>query len=174
MTISNRTDRAVELKGAAVKFPFNDNYTLSAEECVRRRCNAHLWPHGSAAWAYLLRMGGEAPHLGWMLTKGEVDGYEVSKRDKVRGPDASNFRGVFAFRIPDRTLAPGEAWTLEWRLFAHGGWDDFKTQLVKRGGLWVEADKYVAQVGDEVNIYLTQSRRDAEFRQDRQDLRYLM
>ena len=151
VTISNRSDQAVDLAGAKIKFPFNDNYT-TAEECVTRRCNAHLWPFGSAAWACLIRMGGEAPHLGWMLTKGEVDGYAVSKRDKVAGHDASNFRGVFAFLMPDKTLSPGETYTLEWRLFSHDGWEDFKAQLVKRGGLWVEADKYVAQVGEEIAV----------------------
>lgn len=151
LTIKNTANEPVSLKGASVNFPFNDNYT-TAEECVVRRCNAHLWPFGSAAWACLIRMGGKAPHLGWMLTKGEVNGYAVSKRDQVKGHDASNFRGVFSFLLPDRTLAPGEEYALEWRLFSHEGWDDFKAQLVKRGGLWVEADRYVAQVGETVSI----------------------
>ena len=151
LTIKNTSSSPVSLNGVGVNLPFNDNYT-TAEECVTRRCNAHLWPFGSAAWACLIRMGGEPPHLGWMLTKGEVDGYAVSKRDQVAGHDASNFRGVFSFLLLDKTLAPGETYTLEWRLFAHDGWEDFKAQLVKRGGLWVEADKYVAQVGDTVSI----------------------
>lgn len=151
LTIRNTSGEAVELKGASVNFPFNDNY-VDADECVVRRCNAHLWPFGSAAWSCCIRMGGLAPHPGWMLTRGEVDGYSVSERDKVNGHDTSNFRGVFAFLLPATVVPGGGEHVLEWRLFAHGGWDDFKRQLVKRGGIWVEASSYVAQVGQSVDV----------------------
>ena len=149
VTLRNPRSEAAVLEGVSVNFPFNDNYPES-HECVKRRCNAHLWPHGSAAWACAMRMGGEAPHLGWMLTKGEVDGYTISNRGRKNG--SSNFRGVIAFRLPKVELAPGGEYTLEWRLFAHDGWDDFKAKLDERGGLWVEADRYVGAVGDEIAV----------------------
>jgi len=149
VTLRNPRSEAAALEGVSVNFPFNDNYPES-HECVKRRCNAHLWPHGSAAWACAMRMGGEAPHLGWMLTKGEVDGYTISNRGRKNG--SSNFRGVIAFRLPKVELAPGGEYTLEWRLFAHDGWDDFKAKLDERGGLWVEADRYVGAVGDEIAV----------------------
>ena len=126
LVITNISDGPVNLWGATVSLPFNDNYP-DAKECVKRRCNAHLWPFGSAAWVCCMRMGGEAPHLGWMLTKGVFDGYEVDLRGRDFG--SSNFRGVFSFRIPETALAAGEALTLEWRLFSHTGWDDFFAQL---------------------------------------------
>lgn len=142
LTISNLAGAPVVLEGASICFPFNDNYP-DAKECVERRCNAHLWPFGSAAWACCMRMGGEGPHLGWMLTKGEVDGYEVNFRGRDRG--SSNFRGVFSFRIPATTLAAGESLTLEWRLFSHAGWDDFFAQLEKRGSFVPHRDSYVIE-----------------------------
>ena len=149
VTIRNTRDEPLSLKGARINFPFNDNYP-GAEECVTRRCHAHLWPFGSGAWVCALRMGGEGPHLGWMLTKGEVDGYAVSKRGSDKG--GSNFRGVISFLLPARELAPGEEYTLEWRLFSHRGKDDFVEQLTKRGGLFVWADSLVGEVGDVATI----------------------
>lgn len=149
LTISNTLDHTVRLCGAKVNFPFNDNYPESAE-CVARRCNAHLWPVGSGAWVCALRMGGEGPHLGWMLTKGEVDGYAISKRGREYG--SSNFRGVIAFRLPEIVLDAGNVYTLEWRLFAHAGKDDFGAQLARRGGLFVFADRLVGEVGQTATI----------------------
>ena len=142
LVITNISDGPVNLWGATVSLPFNDNYP-DAKECVKRRCNAHLWPFGSAAWVCCMRMGGEAPHLGWMLTKGVFDGYEVDLRGRDFG--SSNFRGVFSFRIPETALAAGEALTLEWRLFSHTGWDDFFAQLAKRGSFAPRRDSYVIE-----------------------------
>lgn len=142
ITFSNALDRVVSLKGVKICFPFNDNYPDS-KECVTRRCHAHLWPFGSAAWVCCLRMGMESPHLGWMLTKGELNGYEVAKRGRDCG--SSNFRGVFWFRLADRTLQPGQTYELEWRLFTHEGRDDFVRQLEKRGSFIPKREHYVVE-----------------------------
>lgn len=145
LTIKNISDAPVELNGASVCFPFNDNYPDS-KECVRRRCNAHLWPFGSAAWVCCMRMGGEGPHLGWMLTKGELDGYEVALRGREFG--SSNFRGVFLFVIAKTKLAAGDSLTLEWRLFSHSGWNDFFAQLERRGSFAPSRSSYVTEDAD--------------------------
>ena len=142
VTIKNVSDAPVDLNGVAVNLPFNDNYPDS-RECVFRRCNAHLWPFGSAAWACCMRMGGEGPHLGWMLAKGEVDGYEISRRGVKFG--SSNFRGAIAFLLPKCVLAPGEEYVLEWRLFTHVGWDDFFAKLEQRGSFAPRRAHYVIQ-----------------------------
>lgn len=149
LTLRNTLAAPVSLEGARIRFPFNDNYP-DAKECVERRCHAHVWPFGSGAWVCALRIGGEGPHLGWMLTKGELDGYAISKRGSDKG--GSNFRGVFSFLLPKRTLGPGESLTLEWRLFSHGGKEDFIKQLTKRGGLFVWADRLVGEVGESAVI----------------------
>lgn len=148
--IRNVSSASVDLSGGVVNFPFNDNYTASGE-CVRRRCNAHIWPFGSGAWACCLRMGGAGPHLGWMLTRGEVDGYTIDGRGEKTG--RSNFRGVIAFRLPAKTLAPGESYTLEWRLFSHDGKEDFVRELVKRCGAFFTAEKYVGETGEKIKIF---------------------
>lgn len=142
LCVENVSGAEVALENALVSFPFNDNYPDS-KECVSRRCNAHLWPFGSAAWVCCLRMGGEGPHLGWMLAKGEIDGYEVARRGRDCG--SSNFRGVFMFRIPTRILAPGEEHILEWRLFSHNGWDDFFAKLEARGSFSPSRAHYVIE-----------------------------
>ncbi len=150
--ITNTGDKAAQLEGASINFPFNDNYTTS-HECVVRRCNAHLWPFGSGAWVCCIRMGGAAPHLGWMLTRGEVDGYTISERGDET--DRSNFRGVIAFRLPSLSLAPGEEYSLEWRLFSHNGGEDFIRALTSRGGVYFSAAKFVGEMGEKIDIFAT-------------------
>ena len=144
-TFTNRGEKPAELKNVRVKIPFNDNYP-AAKTCLTRRCNAHFWPGGEDGWVVATRMGGEAPHLALMMTKGSFDGYAVDKRGREFG--SSNFRGVFSLVTNDRTLAPSESYVLEWRLFVHDGWDDFKAKFIARGGKWHEDDRYVLEVGE--------------------------
>ena len=42
----------------------------------------HIWEGENAAYVNALRMGGHAPHLGLVLTKGAVKGYEIWERGR--------------------------------------------------------------------------------------------
>ena len=110
-----------------IAIPFNDNYP-GAEECVTKRCHAHIWPGGTNGWVCAIRMGGKVPHLGLMITKGSFDGYAITKRGSKFG--GSNFRGVIILLTKSNEL--------EWRIFSHTGWDDFKSKLIQKGGTWVD------------------------------------
>ena len=95
-------------------------------------------------------MNGRGPHLGLMLTEGEIGDYEVLERGPQTGH--SNFRGVLALCLPDTTLLPGQSLRISWRVFVHQGKDDFEAQLLRRGGVMVGADKYVCPVGDTIRV----------------------
>ena len=150
-TFTNSSTEKVTLKNVGIYTPFNDNYP-NAKTCMTSRCNAHIWPGGRAAWVNALRMSGKGPHLGLMVTEGEITDYDVWERGSDKG--MSNFRGVLALCPPDMTLAPGKSYRLTWRLFAHNG-DDFEKQLLRRGGTVVTSDKYVYALGETARVSFT-------------------
>jgi hypothetical protein len=151
-TWTNTGRRTVRLTDAGIYLPLNDNYP-DAETCMESRCNVHVWAGGAAAYINALRMSGTGPHLGLVVTAGEVTDYEIFERGSQKG--SSNFRGVFALNVPDSQLKPGQSYRLAWRVFAHEG-HDFESQLLLRGGVVVSSDKYVYAVGEtaEVNFRL--------------------
>ena len=134
-TFTNTTDAPRTLGKFEIMLPFNDNYP-SSQECVYRRCNAHIWTGGDVAWVSGIRMGGEAPHLGWVLTEGCLSGYEIHGRDDPKAK--SNARGVIGLTGEGGEVAPGSSWTVKGRFFVHDGWDGFKAKLLDLGGVWVE------------------------------------
>jgi len=72
-----------------------------------------------------LRMGGEAPHLGLVLTEGSLCGYSV-ERNQIEERCGSNDRGDFILHpSPVNMLAPGESFSVAWTLFWHDGVEDF-------------------------------------------------
>ena len=75
-TFTNSSTEKVTLKNVGIYTPFNDNYP-NAKTCMTSRCNAHIWPGGRAAWVNALRMSGKGPHLGLMVTEGEITDYDV-------------------------------------------------------------------------------------------------
>lgn len=87
-----------------------------------------------------LRMGGEAPHLGIVLTEGSLSDYSVDRDVKKR----SNDRGCFMLHPSPMEFAPGEEKRICWTIFPHEGKEDFfkcvekLTRFVK-----VDADRYV-------------------------------
>lgn len=147
----------LRMDAVSLNTPFNDNYP-DAQTCVRSRCNAHIWAGDEASYVCAMRMGGTYPHLGLALTEGSVEGYEVWERGRERAN--SNFRGVLALRTPALTLAPGEAYRLAWRVFAHNGWNDFEEKLVARGGVVASADRYVVALGERVHVRVTDAAGD--------------
>ena len=147
-TFTNVSKRRVTLRNIGIYTPLNDNYP-DAQTCMRGRCNVHIWAGGKAAYVNSMRMSGVGPHLGLMVTEGEISDYEVWERGQKKG--MSNFRGVLALSPSDMTLKPGQNYRLQWRLFAHSG-TDFDEQLLRRGGTVVRSDKYVYTAGETAKV----------------------
>ena len=147
-TFTNISKKKMTVRNIGIYVPFNDNYP-DAKTCMTSRCNVHIWPGGKAAYINAMRMSGKGPHLGLMITEGEITDYDVWERGGKKG--MSNFRGVFALCPPDMTLKPGQSYRLAWRLFTHNG-TDFDEQLIKRGGTVVKSEKYVYAVGETARV----------------------
>lgn len=147
-TFTNTTKKRVTVKNIGIYTPFNDNYP-DAKTCMTSRCNVHIWPGGKAAYVNAMRMNGVGPHLGLMVTEGEIVDYDVWERGAKKG--MSNFRGVFALCPPDMTLKPRQSYRLQWRLFAHNG-ADFDEQLLRQGGMIARSDRYVYAVGETARV----------------------
>ena len=123
-TFANNTAKDISLKNIGIYTPFNDNYP-DADICMTQRCNVHVWAGGKAAYVNAVRMNGKGPHLGLMVTEGEITDYEVWEHAYSKG--SSNFRGVLALCPPDTVLGKGERYRLSWRIFSHNG--DFDQQV---------------------------------------------
>ena len=143
----NPTAKDVSLKNVGIYTPLNDNYP-DAATCMTQRCNAHIWAGGTAAYINAVRMNGQGPHLGLMVTEGEITDYEVWEHAYSKG--MSNFRGVLALCPPDTVLASGKEYRLTWRIFSHNG--DFDQQVYDRGGMLVNSLKFVYEVGETAQV----------------------
>lgn len=146
---TNEAKRSLRLEEIGIHVPFNDNYP-DATTCMTSRCNVHIWTGGSTTYANAIRMSGAGPHLGLVLTEGNIRGYEVKKRSRETGQ--SNFRGIITFDLEDMILKPKESYTLSWRIFAHNGWKDFTQKLLALGGVVVQTDKYVYEQGENATV----------------------
>ena len=147
-TFTNTSKKTVCLGGIGIYTPFNDNYP-DAATCMTNRCNVHIWAGDRYAYVNALRMSGQGPHLGLMVTEGSVSDYDIWERSREKG--MSNYRGVMALSPPDMTLKPGKSYRLTWRIFSHTG-DDFEEQLLKRGGMVVSSDRYVYELGQTAKV----------------------
>ncbi|MCI8998886.1 MAG: hypothetical protein HFJ95_07825 [Muribaculaceae bacterium] len=148
-TFANVSGDTLSLSEIQVYTPWNDNYP-DASTCADFRCHAHVWAMGQHGYTYALRMGNYAPHLGMMMTRGELDGYSISERGSKKG--GSNSRGVIGMMVASSKLAPGEKYTFEWRVFPHEGENDFFSGMLRRGGVVASADKYVGSIGDKAVV----------------------
>lgn len=146
--LKNVSDHDIALTDVAISTPFNDNYP-DAKTCMTSRCNAHIWAGGDAAWVKCMRMSGRGPHLGLVVTEGEIDDYEVWERGSKKG--WSNFRGVLALRLPQMTIKKGKSYRISWRLFAHSG-NNFAKGILLRDGIIVTSDKYVFEQGETAEV----------------------
>lgn len=150
-TFRNKSDKPVftSLKDIGIYTPFNDDY-CGSDICTKMRCHTHIYCGGETSYVMALRMGGSAPHLGMVLTKGSLGGYSV-ERDLSR---ISNDRGDFILHPTPTVLNPGEAFEIEWKLFWHEGKEDFYQKLKKihPGYVDVCADNYVVFEGEEIKI----------------------
>ena len=128
--------------------PLNDDY-LGSDLCLVNRCHAHIWCGGEASYICALRMGGESPHLGLILTEGAINHYSIERNLKER----SNDRGDFILHPEPLQLNPGDKYTISWELFWHNGKEDFyrKLQMDNRF-LNVKSSKYVLFSGESAEI----------------------
>ncbi len=148
-TLTNRSNTVVQLAEGdfGIRIPLPDNYP-DAATALTRRCNVHIWTGGNAAWINAIRMNGNGPHLGIVISKGALTSYSISDR-----PWNSNSRGTFVVHPPAHVLAPGQAVTIAWSLFWNSGWDDFfKRALRTPGFVRLQADRYILLPGQPLHI----------------------
>ena len=122
--LCNAGPQPITLGSLAISTPWRDLYN-SARECLTGACSAHLWTGGSLAYVGAAPMNGQPPILGLTLERGELWSYSVESRNAwtggVRGhlylhlTDAARNPGAMGGQ-PSVTLAPGETYTLGWRL----------------------------------------------------------
>ena len=147
-TFRNVSKAPVSLSEIDINTSFNDNYPKSGQEMLTRRCHAHVWTGGNAGYVSAMRINGAAPHVGLVVTEGFLAAYSLKERHPRKG--YSNTRGIICLSPQDALLAPGGETSIAWRVFAHGGWDDFYSKMVEKGGVRVRAPRYAAKVGEEI------------------------
>lgn len=142
-------DIFTSLKDISIYTPFNDDYSDS-ETCMKKRCHTHIWCGEDISYVMCLRMGGEAPHLGLVLTKGSLGGYSI-ERDLSK---ISNDRGDFILHPSPVSLAPNENFTVEWTLFWHNGKTDFYKKLGEYNEKYVAvtAENYIVFENEEIKL----------------------
>lgn len=147
----NTSDKDVftSLKDISIYVPFNDDYK-SSDVCITNRCHTHIWCGGDITYVMALRMGGDSPHLGLVLTEGSIGGYSV-ERDFEK---MSNDRGDFIFHPSPVNLAPRESFKIKWKLFRHEGKEDFyeKLKTYCKRYIGVKAENYVVFEDERIHI----------------------
>lgn len=141
LLFKNETGKPVftSLTDIGIYFPLQDQYE-SSQICIRERCHTHIFCGGEISYLMALRMGGEAPHLGMLLTQGSLGGYSVV-RDISR---MSNDRGCFILHPSPMELAPGQEKRLCWTVFPHQGKTDFEEKIFQmRNFVKAQASHYV-------------------------------
>lgn len=127
-----------------VSFPLQDRYTDSVT-CRDYRCHAHIFCGENTSYIMALRMGGAAPHLGMVLTKGSLSAYSIERDLKLQ----SNDRGCFWLHPSAQEFAPGDTMKLEWKVFPHRGRENFREKLrAFPRVILVDAEQYVIYPGE--------------------------
>lgn len=73
----NTCTSTIKLENIGIYTTFYDNYLAGSKICQINNCNAHVWTGNNSSYINAVRMGGEAPHLGLVLTEGNVENYEI-------------------------------------------------------------------------------------------------
>lgn len=149
-TILNHTAAPVFLPRGSfgIYTTFNDNYQ-DIQTCLTQRCHTHLWCGGQVSYVCALRMSGQSPHLGLMLTQGSLEGYSVVRQEEK----SSNDRGDFILCPGLLVLAPGESTQLEWELFPHEGREDFYRILMQNPRMIrIQAEHYTLFPGEPLRL----------------------
>ncbi|MCI1859595.1 MAG: hypothetical protein LKI80_15840 [Sporolactobacillus sp.] len=153
VTITNSTRKPffTSIDTIGIHFPLEDRYN-SSDICLKYRCHTHLFLSGEVSYIRALRMGGEPPHLGMVLTAGSLVGYSVQRELTKR----SNDRGFFILHPAPMELGPGESTKIGWTIFPFIDDRDFRAQLARRSKyVRVEADRYVLLRGETNRIRIT-------------------
>ena len=136
-----------------ITFPMPDKYDAT-NICLDYRCHTHIFCGENTSYVMCLRMGGDAPHLGMVLTEGSLSGYSV-ERDLTR---MSNDRGCFLLHPSPKEFAPGEELKITWKLFPHNGKEDFYQKLKAYPSfIDVKAKRYLLFVGEQEKIRIIPS-----------------
>lgn len=154
-SIKNVTEKPffTSLSDIGLRLPLQDKYEDS-DTCVRKRCHTHIFCGRDISYVYALRMGGEAPHFGLVVTEGSLGGYSV-ERDISK---MSNDRGCFILHPCPDVWQPGEEKRLAWKIFSHAGEEDFFHKAgTLRPFVRVEASSYVLFPGEECVLRVTPS-----------------
>lgn len=155
----NNTDFDIYAMGTSlgIRLVLPDYYT-EAGICMTSCCHTHLWCGGSSSYVMALRMGGEAPHLGLILTEGSLQGYSVERLAKAQGKEenVSNHRGNFLLHPEAFHLCPGEEYRISWELFWFEDREEFhKIARGKHGFLTVQAPRWVILGEEEIVFQVT-------------------
>lgn len=153
--LKNITEKPIftSLRDISIALPLEDRYD-SSQVCMRLRCHTHIFCGDEVSYIMALRMGGQAPHLGMVLTQGSLGGYSV-ERDTGK---MSNDRGCFLLHPSPMVLMPGEKTEICFVLFPHQGREDFFKQAAAFTRLIrVEASAWVLFCGEECHITIRPS-----------------
>ena len=152
--LTNTSDKPVFThdQTIGVTLPLETRYE-ETEHCLTSRAHVHLFCGEHISWALALRMGGDAPHLGLVLTRGSLAGYSVEHN----GPLA-NDRGCLVVHPSADVWQAGETKTLAWTIFPHSGKADFFRKLPEYTRyVHAEAERYVLHPGEEGMLYIRPS-----------------
>lgn len=136
---------------------FNDNYE-DADICLKKRCHTHIFCGGNFSWVMALRMGGEPPHMGLILTAGCLSCYSVERGEAIteREENLSNDRGDFILHPELDELIPGESAEVTWEIFWFQDQADFKRQLLNHEGFLVlETAQCTVLKGERISFEVT-------------------
>lgn len=154
-TIKNISSEDLKIVEFGINTPFNDNYP-SAKECIEGRVNAHIWAQGNSSYVAATRMSGQAPHIGLLLRKGSLDGYEIKGRSREN--NMSNVRGIIVLNPDLKALKPEQSYTVEWEIFTFKNHSNFAEIVKGKGAVIGHADRYVIEKDDIANIKFSSSK----------------
>ena len=136
-----------------IAFPMQDKYDAT-NICLDYRCHTHIFCGENTSYVMCLRMGGDSPHLGMVLTEGSLCGYSV-ERDITK---MSNDRGCFLLHPSPKEFAPGEVMKITWKIFPHNGKEDFYKKLLQyKSVVLVQSQRYVLISGETTVIQIKPS-----------------
>ena len=144
--ISNPSDKPYITKASdiGISLPIDTRYN-ETECCLTSRAHVHLFCGGDISWVMAMRMGGDAPHMGMVLTQGSLAGYSIEHN----GPLAHD-RGKLILHPASAAWQPGEVKVWAWTIFPHQGEVDFFRRLPDFCRyVHVESNRYVLYPGEE-------------------------
>lgn len=134
--------------GIGIYTTFPDNYK-SSEICMKERAHVHVWCGQNTSYIYAMRMGGIAPHLGLILTKGSLNGYSIERNIEA----ISNDRGSMILHPEGFCLRPGESHCLQWELVWFDTVDEFFEKMSRyKHTIQVKLNKYIFFEGETMHL----------------------